>query len=145
MVRLALDDRRTPLLCTDQLPPNLRGLVWLQTQAHLVSEVTSSKGSHSLQPLLGLSRLQKLHLQMPGTISAAAALAQLRALSSLQELGLSCGGQRGSGFDSSAAMSWGMLSLKSLEVSMEEVSAAFVQQLTMYNHVSGPDQPLFYS
>ncbi|KAF6257768.1 hypothetical protein COO60DRAFT_1626686 [Scenedesmus sp. NREL 46B-D3] len=61
------------------------------TQAHLVSEVTSSKGSHSLQPLLGLSRLQKLHLQMPGTISAAAALAQLRALSSLQELGLSCG------------------------------------------------------
>jgi hypothetical protein len=36
----------------------------------------------------------------------------------------------------SAAVAWGKLPLKSLRVSMDEVSAGFVQQLTMFRHLT---------
>jgi hypothetical protein len=133
VTKLVLQDRNAPLLASDQLPPSLHELVLLQEPW---SERSRVRNSFRLQPLLALQHLKKLHLQMPGTAGAAAELAQLGSVSSLQELRLNCSVCPGSGLDSSAASAWSNLPLKSLAVSMDEVSAGFVQQLTMFGDLT---------
>jgi hypothetical protein len=136
LVRLVVADVRGPLLAADQLPPNLRQLAWIQERRGWDTLGGNVKRSHSLQPLLALELLEELHLQMPGAANAAAELSQLSSISSLQELRLDCSVCPGSGFDSSAALAWSKLPLKSLRVSIDEVTAGFVQQRTVFKHLT---------
>jgi hypothetical protein len=124
-----------------QLPPNLQEL----------SYPTGSCARHSLrgswfsvQPLLALSRLQKLHLAVIAeTASGALALqlsqlSRLSSLSSLQAVRLSCvwgrlslaGLSKMEDAAASVAAAWGVLPLKELQWSSLQVPAAVVRQIS---------------
>lgn len=125
------------LAAKDQLPPNLCGFVW-SYKCRCSAHILGAQGcfNHCLQPLLALSKLEKLHLQVPGEPYAAQEVAQLSSMSSLQELGIMFSCKPGSGLDSSAIAAWGQLPLKSLTLDFVEFSTGFVQQLTMFQHLT---------
>lgn len=122
------------LLPEDHLPPNLREL-WLQSHQRVYLMMTSHamlSRAHSLQPLLALSRLERLFLEVPGAVAAAREVAQLSSISSLKELHIDVFQVRGCALDSSIA-TWGVLPLRSLKINPNVVaSAGFVQQLTVF-------------
>ncbi|KAF6251064.1 hypothetical protein COO60DRAFT_1563436 [Scenedesmus sp. NREL 46B-D3] len=77
------DVRHGGLAAGDQLPPGLRELHWHEARVHWVSTAQCSA-----QPLLALTLLQKLYLELGRQPPEAAELAQLSSLRSLQEVAL---------------------------------------------------------
>jgi hypothetical protein len=87
--------------------------------------------SFSVQPLLTLSRLQTLHIQLTGEAAEYEALAQLSRLTGLQELGVVCSACNWQ-LDSSATAAWGALPLRKLHLCGVKVSASLLHQLTAF-------------
>jgi hypothetical protein len=79
-------------------------------------------------PLLQLSHLKKLQIEITGTEAECEALWQLSSLTHLQELGVSCCASEHELGSAAAAAAWDGLRLRQLEV--RNVPASFVQQLT---------------
>jgi Leucine-rich repeat (LRR) protein len=108
----------------DKLPPNLEELQW--TSITLCSH-------RARQPLLALSRLQKLTLGLKQMYPAAADLSQLRSLRNLQEVELAYTNERFSplfaGAEASAA-AWLVLPVRSLSLVVTgSVTEALLQHL----------------
>jgi hypothetical protein len=115
-----------PLLPEDRLPPNLRELVWAWS-----GTISCASGTtFSIQPILALSRLQKLHLWQMCEAKAATAteLSQLSSLSSFTDLRLSC--IYTSQHVRRAAAVWHCLPLRLLSLAGVELTSAFLQRLT---------------
>jgi hypothetical protein len=110
----------------DQLPPFLEELCW---DLHAI-------GSFSVQPLLGLTRLQRLWLKFEGQAPAAAELAQLSCLKSLQDLKLSYSDVPDEVVEAAAAEVWPVLPLVGLYVAAATgVPLPLLEPSTM--HLSG--------
>jgi hypothetical protein len=130
LTQLSLKDRTGVLSPAEQLPPHLHELTLRQVEYHHRDE--GSK--YSLQPLLVLSRLEKLQLCMrDGAAAAAEQLAQLTSISSLTEVELSYAWELSSAEEAgqakaaaeAAAVAWLMLPLKALSWSSTWVSGWF--------------------
>jgi hypothetical protein len=124
--KLLLQDYATALRQDDQLPPNLQ-----QLECVLIGERDGQSDGQTciLQPLLVLSRLQKLEMQFRGAPAVTAEeLKQISALTGLQELGLSYEGCTQDDA-AAAAAAWRVVPLKALMWGSDYVSAAMVKQL----------------
>jgi hypothetical protein len=87
--------------------------------------------------MMMMNKLEKLYVDAPGGLDVARGMAKLSSLRSLQDVGISFSSSSpGRAFDSTVAAALGVLPLKALRVDSIEFSAAFVQQLTRFQHLT---------
>jgi hypothetical protein len=132
------------LFCGEQLPPNVLTLTWSDDLGFHRAVV---EGKYSLQPLLALSKLQQLHLDMRHGAPEIEELAQLNSISSLTDLtltydliGLGANPSNAAAVEEAAAAAaaaeaaaqgvWQLLQLKALSWKSRSIPAAVLQQLS---------------
>jgi hypothetical protein len=110
----------TGMTSEEQLPQDLQELCWDECR----------QGHRSVQPLLGVSRLQKLRLHFGRQPPAADQVEQLSTLSSLREVSLAYFASPVPCIEAAAAAAWQALPLVGLRLAdINMVSAALLQQL----------------
>jgi hypothetical protein len=107
------------LAAGDELPAGLQELYWTDTWTN----------GCSLQPLLGLAKLQKLRLMLGLQPPTAEQVAQLSVLSSLQEVALSYCCAPGACGDAAAATAWPVLPLLELGLQHIQLSSAALHNM----------------